>query len=313
MGLNHQMAALSCAIAEAYFLNRTLLFPAQLCLNSQHEKRWRAIGSNVSHSCVVKGVRGFIMPTSKLIDVSTLSRLVPLKLVPLELMTLQPVASRHEAGVADVDRSWRSERIARELPCAVAPRVRRRVSGFWFRPCSYGITNCDALATTLDKAVGARGTLRHQKASGFIPHLLRSGVFYSAPIREAATAVRRAIGGPYAAVHVRRSDRVSTQCLSECKAMEALTRPRALLASLTAWYRRGTRLYIGSTEPPAFFDILREHFNLTFAEEFAGSAYAAIESNYALYAAETLVFFGAASMVETFGYTPHECAHARLP
>ena len=38
--------------------------------------------------------------------------------------------------------------------------------------------------------------------------MLRSGLFYAAPIRAAAAAVRHALGGWYAAVHVCRSDRL---------------------------------------------------------------------------------------------------------
>ena len=40
MGLNHQLAALSCALAEAHFLNRTLLFPDRMCIDVRHERRW---------------------------------------------------------------------------------------------------------------------------------------------------------------------------------------------------------------------------------------------------------------------------------
>ena len=40
MGLNHQMSSLSCALGEAHYLNRTLLFPDRLCIEARHE-RWR--------------------------------------------------------------------------------------------------------------------------------------------------------------------------------------------------------------------------------------------------------------------------------
>lgn len=345
MGLNHQMAALSCALSEAFFLNRTLLFPSHLCLNSMHELRWRAgaagdsapgaANGNMSARCQhrdARGVtaRGFAVPVSSVLDVHALRGLVPIELVRLDersarseargdatkpprrhaLETSVPAAS---SIVVDVDRSWTSERIGAQLPCARAAHVRRRVSGFWFRPCSYGIANCNALASALDAAVGARGALRRRKGSALVPHMLRSGLFYAPHVREAANAVRLAIGGPYAAVHVRRSDRVTTECLHECARAEALTRPDALLRALRGWYRPGTRLYIGSTEPPAYFDSLRAHFRVTMAEDFASSALSRIPHNYALYAVETLVFFGANSMVETFGYSSSWLSHACFP
>ena len=36
MGLNHQMASLSCALGEAFHTGRTLLLPAQICLFALH-------------------------------------------------------------------------------------------------------------------------------------------------------------------------------------------------------------------------------------------------------------------------------------
>ena len=44
MGLNHQAASLSCALGEAFFLNRTLLLPDSICLFALHTERWRGAG-----------------------------------------------------------------------------------------------------------------------------------------------------------------------------------------------------------------------------------------------------------------------------
>lgn len=309
MGLNHQLAALSCAIAEAYFLNRTLLFPKALCTDVKHEKRWLAAGRKKSVRCDVGSDTGFSVPTASLIDLDALARLVRIELV--ELRTSSPQGG---GQAVEVDRSWKSERIARELPCSRAPLVRRRVSGFWFRPCAYKIVQCGALAAALDVAVGAGGAVRSAAPSALVPHVLRSGLFYTAPIRAAAAAVRRALGGRYTAVHVRRSDRLHVGCGKDCARVDALTQPEALLARLRAWYAPGTRVYVGSTEPPAYFAPLRRAFNLSFAEDFrAGTSLGALPSNYALYAAETLVFFGAASMVETFGSQTSWITHACFP
>ena len=40
MGLNHQMASLSCVLSEAAFLGRTLLLPDRICIAGQHVARW---------------------------------------------------------------------------------------------------------------------------------------------------------------------------------------------------------------------------------------------------------------------------------
>ena len=54
MGLNHQMSSLSCALGEAYFLNRTLLFPDRICLDVRHERRMqyeeRPLDSRCAHA-----------------------------------------------------------------------------------------------------------------------------------------------------------------------------------------------------------------------------------------------------------------------
>ena len=42
MGLNHQMASLSCALGEAYFLQRALLLPDRICLFGLHQQRWKS-------------------------------------------------------------------------------------------------------------------------------------------------------------------------------------------------------------------------------------------------------------------------------
>jgi len=313
MGLNHQLAALSCAIAEAFFLNRTLLFPAALCLDARHEARWQTAGRKTSVSCGVEGASGYSVPTSSLLDLDAIGRLVRLKVVRLDLKHSTDAPGLSTVRAVEIDRTWRSERVAHELPCHRAPLVRRRISGFWFRPCAYGIVHCGALVSALDAAVGARGMVRAMQHSALVPHMLRSGLFYAAPIRSAAAAVRHALGGPYAAVHVRRSDRLSVGCGKECARADALTRPAALLARLRLWYSPGTRVFVGSTEPPAYFASLGEHFNLSFAEDYRPTLLRHIESNYALYAVETLVFFGAASMVETFGYSTSWLTHACFP
>ena len=273
MGLNHQLAALSCAIAEAVALNRTLVFPEALCISVKHELRWHAKGRQPSPGCVgEKGVTGFSVPTSTLLDLDGIRRLLPIELRRLDV---HPPPASHAA--TNVDRTWTTDRIARDLPCSRAPFVRRRVSGYWFRPCSYNLVQCDALSAVLDAAVGARGELYRRRSScGLAVHMLRSGLFYAAPIRAAAAAVRHALGGWYAAVHVRRSDRlrVGYGCgdAATCAEAAALTGADALLARLGLWYPPGTPLYVGSTEPPAYFEQLRRRYNLTFAEDLRLSA-----------------------------------------
>ena len=98
MGLNHQLAALSCAIAEAVALNRTLVFPEALCISVKHELRWHAKGRQPSPGCVgEKGVTGFSVPTSTLIDLDGIRRLVPIELRRLDIHPPPPAS--HDAAL----------------------------------------------------------------------------------------------------------------------------------------------------------------------------------------------------------------------
>lgn len=322
MGLNHQMSSLSCALGEAFFLNRTLLVPHRICLDAKHEARQRGLRRQIDESCTARGIRAFSVPTSELIDLDLLGRVV----------SIAQTALPRRAGVSggsipapesavDIDRSWKSDRVAASLPCSAGTRlVRRRVSGFWFRPCGYGITDTRALMAALLGAVGARS--KNLASARVLPHLLRSGLFYSRAIKRAARAVRRSIGsappprrlarasrasrrphrelgGPFASLHLRRGDKFSSGCeraqfsLEECAFMDEHTRPEKLLSALRLWLPPGTRLLIGSTEPAAFFAPLRSTYTLHFVDDFrsACSDLAAITTNYALYAVETLLFF----------------------
>lgn len=311
MGLNHQMASLSCALGEAYYLNRTLLFPKHLCLDIRHEARLSRQRQADPH-CSSHGVKAFSLPVRDILDIEALRRVVSLRLLRYNASG-RPEPASILAGtramgsqVADVDRKWASTRVAAEYPCSRTLLVRRRVSSFWFRPCGYKITDSSRLVGRLGRMVRAPD----RPAAPFqLTHMLRSGIFYSAHIKAAARAVRRAIDGPFAAVHVRRSDKFATGCdraqfsVADCRRMELMTRPEALGQAMSLWLPRGARVYIGSTEPPAYFDGLRQRFSLHFAEDFAAEL-ANITNNYALYAVETLLLLGSASMVET-------CAPAR--
>ena len=62
MGLNHQMASLSCAMNEASYLRRTLLLPSMICMDRGHDS---------GGSCV---------PFESLFDVELLNSVVAVRL-----------------------------------------------------------------------------------------------------------------------------------------------------------------------------------------------------------------------------------------
>ena len=298
MGLNHQAASLSCALGEAFFLNRTLLLPDSICLFALHTERWRGAGQPSGERCV---------PLGEVWDVPLLSRLVPVHLVPHNLSAAAAATAATRGGraaavaagsVVSVGKGWTSERVRSEHPCHPASPterrallVRRQVESFWFQQCTRRITDHRSLAQRVNELLGAPAS-----APRPMNILLRSGLFFARHIKEAAAAVQARIGGSYVSMHVRRSDKLTACTPEECTKRDEATRPAALLRALDLWFPRGTHVYIGSTERPAYFEQLRERYTLHFAEDYAeelnNATRGAVSNNYALYALETLLFFG---------------------
>ena len=67
----------------------------------------------------------------------------------------------------------------------------------------------------------------------------------------------------------------------------------------------GATLYVGTTEPPSFFEgtTLARTYRLLFASNFSAQLSEKVDNNYAVYAVESLLFVGAELYVETYGYT----------
>ena len=151
-----------------------------------------------------------------------------------------------------VVRGYNSSMLRQKYPCSIAPALRRHVETFWFSQCG--------------RTVQFRPLLAHvQRLLGAPPGaptpnnvFLRSGLFYSQPIKAAVRAIRAAIGGEYYSVHVRRSDKLQSCSPKDCLERDRLTRPPALAKALGMWFPDGSRVYIGSTERPEFFTPLRQ-------------------------------------------------------
>ena len=188
MGLNHQLASLSCALAEAYYLNRTLLLPDRLCIDAKHDSRWGQRHEPDPH-CTANGVRGFSVPISDILDLHLLSQFV--SVLPTRLPRVQDAVAADGVPAVRLDRKWTSARAAAAHPCGAkhARLLQRRVSGFWFRPCGYGITDGQALLRRVHRAVRARGA---HDAGQVATHLLRSGSWSKAPCARRPVALRGA-------------------------------------------------------------------------------------------------------------------------
>ena len=73
----------------------------------------------------------------------------------------------------------------REHPCAAARAllVRRTADNFWFRQCTSHVADTDALSARVNELLGVPQGRKHV-------NILRSGLFFSRAIKEAAAAVR---------------------------------------------------------------------------------------------------------------------------
>ena len=122
MGLNHQMASLSCALGEAFRLGRTLLLPAQICLFALHTERW-SDGGGPGERCV---------PITDLFDLDRLSHLVPVRIGSNDTTRLF-----RPAHTARVGAGWSSQRVATERPLRPSSSTRRSPTrGGFHRRCS---------------------------------------------------------------------------------------------------------------------------------------------------------------------------------
>jgi len=70
MGLNHQLASLSCFLSEAYYLGRTAVLNDRMCLFKLHTERWPG-NAAAGDDC---------MPLGDIFDIGLLSSIVPVEL-----------------------------------------------------------------------------------------------------------------------------------------------------------------------------------------------------------------------------------------
>lgn len=272
-GLSHQLSSLSCALAEAHYVGRTLLLPRSGLCSGSHGARWHAGASN----CVA---------WDALLDIDELSRMVPASTDPIVV----PNASTVSVGA-----NWSSLAVGTAFACdrAGAPvLVRRRVATYWFDSCTHHRTNSQQLArhvhaTLRLKHRSVRLALNH-RACLLCIHLRLAGqsardACLWAVVRKGAQAgrcrhsmaarreLRVAARAPLrpdqdwvrARPRLRRAD----------AALGSRTRTRPLgklahrdLALSTLEHRisrqvpNGSDVYVGSDEPPAFFAPLGDRY-----------------------------------------------------
>ena len=292
-GMSHQLSSLSCALGEAYYLGRTLLLPhGGMCSqrnsgSGTDSPRW---GRGEDH-CV---------PWSHLLDLSLLSALVGVREDRLENSTPTVV----------VTGSVSSPEVRKMFPCTAATRLLRRELPltqsfrFWFGMCQTHRTNSHALIQHLSKLAVKRSPILTS-----VLGLLKSGLWFSQAIKAAArkmVARIHARAGAFAAIHVRRGDRLTRAggCSADC---DNLTQPAALQRALSLWFPANTALFVLSDQRPDFFLPMRLEVHGAYRLHFADDHRELLQrqgivSAFQLFAVETLVRLGAQAYVETYAY-----------
>ena len=330
-GMNHQLASLSCALGEAHFAKRTLVLPTGGFCQRQAGVHDDAHDDNATLVCI---------PWSELLDLKLLSRLspvveakdVPAGLSPVEdgrdpasgQLLVEPCRMTAKGGCrhplrADVGNF--SSPSMKAVSCQAVPYLRRSVGTHWFSPCFWHRTHSASLLRAAWRAIaGSRLGLQTSSSErrpaiegawiSSILNLLRSGLWFSAKIKQAAAEARALIGSDdYVTLHLRRGDRLtppmcskSMQSKSACWRFDNLTRPPAIREALAQWVSNSTTIYVASAdEPAAFFAPLQADYRLRFVHDIEPVLRShAITGTSQTYAVEQLLMFGSRAMIETF-------------
>ena len=145
------------------------------------------------------------------------------------------------------------------VSCQAVPYLRRSVGTHWFSPCFWHRTHSASLLRAAWRAIaGSRLGLQTSSSErrpaiegawiSSILNLLRSGLWFSAKIKQAAAEARALIGSDdYVTLHLRRGDRLtppmcskSMQSKSACWRFDNLTRPPAIREALAQWVSNST-------------------------------------------------------------------------
>lgn len=294
-GLLHQLSSLGVALAEAHYLRRTMVLPTEeFCLPGKHTQHVAgqtiATTFNSSATC---------FDYDELFDLELLSKFVRV-VRPSQLPKLD------DSSIAQVIGTAKSEEMHARYPCGArhAVLLRRETNGFWFMRSL--VVNGSTLRRHLLHSMGALGIDSPAADRHWIQEFLRSGLFYAPRIKAAAREIATQLGGAYMAVHLRRGDRLTDKNAAPGIApieRVNMTRPDALMTLMSESFPRRAPVYIGTTEPLSFFQLLRStsDFPLYFSANFSSVLHAHnISNNALLFAVENLIFLGAAKFLETF-------------
>ncbi|KAH6793048.1 plant/protein [Perilla frutescens var. hirtella] len=282
-GLGHQESSLRCAFEEALFLGRTFVMPSRLCINPIHNKKGilHQSGSMVSeegwavNSCAM----------DSLYDLDLMSNTVPVildnsKVWHHVLATSMKLGSR---GIAHVQGVSRTDLQQKKLYSNLLLINRTASPLSWFMECKD----------------------RNNRSSIMLPYSFLPSMA-AKKLRDAAEKIKAHLVD-YAAIHVRRGDKLKTRKdrfgvdRSLHPHLDRDTRADFILCRISKWVPPGRTLFIASNErTPGFFSPLAVRYKLVYSSNYSSILDPLIENNYQLFMVERLIMMGAKTFVRTF-------------
>lgn len=133
----------------------------------------------------------------------------------------------------------------------------------------------------------------------------------AAPKLRTAAEKIKALLGDYAAIHVRRGDKIKTRKdrFGVARALhphlDRDTRAEFILLRIEKWVPDGRTLFIASNErTPGFFSPLAVRYKLAYSSNYSHILDPVIENNYQLFIVERLIMMGAKTFIKTFKEDP---------
>lgn len=295
-GLGHQESSLRCALEEAMFLQRTFVMPSRMCINPIHNKKGILHHDNNATSEDLWAASSCAMDS--LYDMDFISETIPVildnsKLWHQVLSTSMKLGARgvaHVAGVSRVDLKENS----RYSNLLLINRTATPLS--WFMECKD----------------------RNNRSAIMLPYSFLPSM--AAPKLRIAAEKIKALLGDYAAIHVRRGDKIKTRkdrfgvVRTLHPHLDRDTRAEFILRRIEKWVPDGRTLFIASNErTPGFFSPLAVRYKLAYSSNYSHILDPVIENNYQLFIVERLIMMGAKTFVRTFKEDPTDLSLTNDP
>ncbi|CAN0922565.1 hypothetical protein LINGRAHAP2_LOCUS33116 [Linum grandiflorum] len=282
-GLGHQESSLRCALEEALFLNRTFVMPSRMCINPIHNEK--GILHHSSNSSSEERWTSNSCSMDSLYDIDLMSETVPVILDNSRewfhvVSTAMKLGSRGIAHVEGVSRSALKED-SHYTNLLLINRTASPLS--WFMECKD----------------------RNNRSAIMLPYTFLPSMA-AERLRDAADTIIAQLGD-YAAIHVRRGDKIKTRkdrfgvARTLHPHLDRDTRPEFILRRIEKWVPPGRTLFIASNErTPNFFSPLSVRYKLAYSSNYSKMLEPLIRNNYELFMIERLILRGAKTFIKTY-------------